>query len=96
MRDTPNSRTLRPQSWFTTTSRDSRKGEYGTSTLAPGRLELFRNTDENGNPYPRPRTLLIDSAQLESGEGLGDNFRAIAGPELERFRREVVELAPAG
>jgi type III restriction enzyme len=34
---------------------------------------------------------LIDSEQLESGEALDDNFRAMAGPEIERFRREIIE-----
>src|SRR5262249_18831477 len=56
-----------------------------------GRLELFRNFDEHGNPYPRPRTLLIDSEQLESGEALDKDFRAYASDEIERFRREIVE-----
>jgi type III restriction enzyme len=56
-----------------------------------GRLELFRNHDEHGNWLARPRTLLIDSEQLESGEALDDNFRAVAGPEIERFKREIVE-----
>lgn len=56
-----------------------------------GRFELFRNTDDGGSPLPRPRTLLIDSEQLESGESLDDAFRAAAGPEIERFRRELVE-----
>ena len=57
----------------------------------PGKFELFRNADDNGNPYPRPRTLLIDSEQLESGEALDDTFRKFAGPEIERFRREKVQ-----
>jgi type III restriction enzyme len=35
--------------------------------------------------------LLIDSEQLESGEGLDDNFRGMAADEIERFRREIVE-----
>jgi type III restriction enzyme len=39
----------------------------------------------------RPNTLLIDSEQLESGEGLDDNFRGMATDEIERFRREIVE-----
>jgi len=39
----------------------------------------------------RPRTLLIDSEQLESGEALDEKFREIAGPEIERFRRDMVE-----
>ncbi len=68
-----------------------RTAEDGSRTPVPGRFELFRNTDDNGNPVPRPRTLLIDSEQLESGEALDDNFRAIAGPEIERFRREILE-----
>jgi type III restriction enzyme len=29
------------------------------------RLALFRNFDEFGTPLPKPRTLLIDSAQIE-------------------------------
>ncbi|HEY8693009.1 MAG TPA: DEAD/DEAH box helicase family protein, partial [Chloroflexota bacterium] len=65
--------------------------EDGPSTLVEGRLELFRNFDEYGNPLARPNTLLIDSEQLESGEALDDNFRTIAADEIERFRREIVE-----
>ena len=64
---------------------------YKTGEFENGRLELFRNFDLNGNPYPRPRTLLIDSEQLESGEALDDNFRTIAAPELDQFRRERVQ-----
>jgi type III restriction enzyme len=56
-----------------------------------GRLPLFRNHDEHGRPLPRPRTLLIDSEQLESGEALEDTFRAMAADEIDRFRREIVE-----
>ena len=69
-----------------------RKHEDGTSTLENGRLALFRNFDETtGNPLPRPNTLLIDSEQLEAGDALDDNFRAMAVDEIERFRRERVE-----
>jgi type III restriction enzyme len=53
-----------------------------------GHLELFRNYDEHGNRLARAPTLLIDSAQLESGEALDENFRKMAGPEIEQFRRE--------
>lgn len=63
----------------------------GASTLENGRLELFRNFDEHGNPLPRPRTLLIDSEQLESGDALDPEFRSMASDEIERFRREIVE-----
>ncbi|MEZ4731621.1 MAG: DEAD/DEAH box helicase family protein [Caldilineaceae bacterium] len=60
-------------------------------TPVPGRLELFQNHDEFGNPLPRPNTLLIDSEQLESGDALDTNFRTMAADEIERFRREIIE-----
>jgi type III restriction enzyme len=64
----------------------------GTTSLVNGRLALFRNFDEaTGNPLPRPNTLLIDSEQLESGDALDDNFRAMATDEIERFRRDIIE-----
>lgn len=65
--------------------------EDDTTTLVPGKFELFRNTDEYGNQRGRPRTLLIDSEQLESGDALDDKFRMLAGDEIERFRREIIE-----
>src|SRR5208283_1951290 len=68
-----------------------RENDDGSTTLENGRLALFRNFDEHGNPFPRPNTLLIDSEQLESGEKLDDNFRAMATDEIERFRREILE-----
>ncbi len=64
------------------------ENEDGSTQLIPGALELFRNYDDSGNPIARPRTLLIDSEQLESGDALDDNFRKMAADEIERFRRE--------
>lgn len=69
-----------------------RENTDGTSKLENGRLELFRNFDDNtGNPLPRPNTLLIDSEQLEAGDALDDNFRKMAADEIDRFRREIIE-----
>ena len=68
-----------------------RLNDDGSTTLENGRLALFRNFDEHGNPLARPNTLLIDSEQLESGESLDENFRGMASDEIDRFRREIVE-----
>jgi type III restriction enzyme len=69
-----------------------RKKADGSFTLEHGRLELFRNFDEaTGNPLPRPNTLLIDSEQLEAGDALDSSFREMAGDEIDRFRREIME-----
>ena len=68
-----------------------RENEDGSTTLENGRLELFRNYDDHGNPLGRPRTLLIDSEQLESGDALDKNFRDLASDEIDRFRREIIE-----
>jgi type III restriction enzyme len=68
-----------------------RQTDDGRSSFESGRLPLFRNFDEAGNKLGRPRTLLIDSEQLEAGEGLDDSFRRMAADEIGRFRREVRE-----
>jgi type III restriction enzyme len=68
-----------------------REHEDGSSALENGRLPLFRNYDEHGNPLARPRTLLIDSEQLESGDALDQNLRVMAADEINRSRREIVE-----
>ena len=52
---------------------------------------MFRNFDDHGQRLARPRTLLIDSEQLESGDALDSNFRKLSAAEIERFRREIVE-----
>ncbi len=68
-----------------------REGEDGNPVLEHGRLPLFRNFDDAGRRLAKPRTLLIDSEQLESDEALDENFREIAGPQIDQFRREIVE-----
>jgi len=68
-----------------------RQKKDGSSQLENGRLELFRNFNEHGDQIGRPRTLLIDSQQLESGDALDKNFRNMAADEIERFRREIIE-----
>lgn len=56
-----------------------------------GKFPLFSNYDEHGHKRARPRTLLIDSEQLESGEALDDKFHDMAADEIEQFRRDMLD-----
>ena len=58
-----------------------------------GRFELFRNYAEYGERLSRPRTLLIDSEQLEAGEDIDKAFRDMNADVIERFRRDLVQRA---
>ncbi|MEQ1716792.1 MAG: DEAD/DEAH box helicase family protein, partial [Hyphomicrobium sp.] len=53
-----------------------------------GNLDLFNNV-RNGKPLSHRRTILIDSAQLESGDALSDSFRDVAHDEIEAFKKEL-------
>jgi len=55
---------------------------------APGSLPLFGNV-EDGRPLNRPRTILVDSAQLESGEAMKKEFKDAAGAEIAAFQAEM-------
>ena len=68
-----------------------RENTDGSESFNEGRLKLFQNHDEHGNALALPRTLLIDSAQLESGEALDKNFRNAAKDQIDRYRREIIE-----
>jgi type III restriction enzyme len=59
----------------------------GRTIAVPGKLALFNN-EENGGWSPRPRTILVDSEQLESGEAMSDDFKQIAAREVEEFKGE--------
>lgn len=72
---------------------DAEEGER--AAFYPGHLELFRNYSEDTR-LPRPRTLLIDSRQIEAGDALDKGFREAAGPEIEQFKRELAAREGAG
>ena len=65
--------------------------ERDSGSFKAGAHKLFRNYNEHGERVPKPRTLLIDSEQLESGDALDKGFRKIMAPEIDRFRREIIE-----
>ena len=52
---------------------------------AAGHLELFANV-EQGEWLREPRSILVDSAQLESGEQLSADFKALAAREIDEFK----------
>jgi type III restriction enzyme len=62
------------------------EGAEGMTPLAAGNLALLSNV-EDGIWTARQRTILIDSAQLESGEPLGAEFRKDAAREIEAFKQ---------
>jgi type III restriction enzyme len=65
----------------------------GSVALVPGKLPLFSNVD--GDRWSaRPNSILIDSEQLESGEGMSPEFKSIAAREIEEFRSEYRERFP--
>jgi type III restriction enzyme len=59
----------------------------GETFFRPGKLSLFSNIVD-GRPLARPRTILIDSSQLESGEGLKGDFKDAAAAEIEAFKMQ--------
>jgi type III restriction enzyme len=57
------------------------------TVVVPGRLPHFNN-EQDGAWSPRPNTILVDSEQLESGEGMSADFKKIAAREIEEFKAE--------
>lgn len=68
------------------------QGERET-VLVPGKLPLFSNV-EQGRWSVRPKTILVDSQQLESGEGLTPEFKKMAAAEIEEFKAEYQACFP--
>jgi type III restriction enzyme len=58
-----------------------------TSVVVPGKLDIFSN-EADGRWTARPNTILIDSTQLESGEGMSAEFKKAAAPEIAEFKAE--------
>ncbi|MFZ6005765.1 MAG: BPTD_3080 family restriction endonuclease [Actinomycetota bacterium] len=60
----------------------------GDEVLRPGGLKLLSNVGDDGQWIKRSRTILVDSAQLESGEAMKDDFKKAAAHEIEVFKNE--------
>jgi len=63
------------------------------SVCVRGELERFSNVVD-GRFSSRPNTILVDSAELESGEGMSPEFKRVAALEIERFKAEYRERFP--
>jgi type III restriction enzyme len=57
----------------------------GNTVPVPGALPIFSNVAD-GRWAERPNSLLIDSAELESGEAMDPAFKKIAAAEIEEFK----------
>jgi type III restriction enzyme len=65
------------------------ESDNGETIRIPGHFELFSNYDRRtGQLLPKPPTLLIDSDALENSDQVGDDFKRIFAPEIEKFKRE--------
>jgi type III restriction enzyme len=67
---------------------DRTVGDHGETRAIKGALPLFSNVDIDGNWLGRPNTILVDSAQLESGDAMSADFKKAATLEIERFKSE--------
>jgi len=65
-----------------------------TETYRPGKLPLLANNDADGRQLRRPRTILIDSAQIDSEGAVSKEFRDMAADEIERFKDEYRQRHP--
>jgi type III restriction enzyme len=65
----------------------------GGDVVVPGKLDLFSNAD--GNRWSaRPKTILVDSTQLDSGDAMSADFKAAAAAEIDEFKAELRQRFP--
>lgn len=65
----------------------------GKLKIEKGNLDVFRNED-GVNFLDRPSTLIIDSAQLESGEKIDDEFKRVFQKEIADYHKEYQHRFP--
>ncbi len=70
-----------------------RETASGQIRIEKGNLDIFRNED-GVQFFDRPNTLIIDSAQLESGEKINDEFKKIFAKEIADFHKEYRKRFP--
>lgn len=76
--------------WIAGYERETTSGQI---RIEKGNLDIFRNED-GVRFFNRPNTLIIDSAQLESGEKINDEFKKIFAKEIVDFHKEYRKRFP--
>lgn len=66
----------------------------GSTVWVKGRLPLLSNVRDDGTLAGQFNTILVDSQQLESGEGLSKEFRDLATAEIEEFHDQLRQRFP--
>jgi len=65
------------------------RGPDGEPVLVPSEYPIFSNVTEEGRWESRPRSILVDSEQLESEEPMSPEFRKVAAAEIEEWKAEI-------
>lgn len=65
----------------------------GTAKVAPGKLDLFSNV-ANNRWATRPNTILVDSEQLESDDGMSADFKQLAAHLIDDFKADYRKRFP--
>jgi type III restriction enzyme len=59
----------------------------GAPIVAPGHLDIFSNVRDQRWLH-RPNSILVDSEQLESDEGMSPDFKKLAAAQIDEFKAE--------
>jgi type III restriction enzyme len=65
----------------------------GSPKVAPGKLDLFSNVQNNRWAH-RPNTILVNSAQLESDDGMSADFKKLAAHLIDDFKADYRKRFP--
>lgn len=65
----------------------------GAPKVAPGKLDLFSNVENNRWTH-RPNTILVDSEQLESDDGMSADFKKMAAHLIDDFKADYRKRFP--
>lgn len=79
--------------WISGYDKAARIGDEEVIVPVAGKLALFTNVEHDAWLH-NPRTVHINSKELESGGQLSDDFKKIAARQIEEFKDEVRERFP--